>query len=672
MASNKTFVLFIFFLLSLCLPNSYAKMGDFQANTIMPIEWQAIKLQENIEEKIKRSLTPLIKESDYIIEVKIDFDMDKAEDPSSKKITKATQRKKVQFSNAPMPKDGDDFVVFNKLGLEAPLAGEDPVESVTSEVELAQKALIETNDRFNLFNFLNAINIKLTFDKSLSDKSKLNIKKIVEGLSFNTKDVIPQVHIQYLDLKDSSIRPEPKLNPDAATAKGEDKAKTPFSERFKNLDIMLGLIISSLIFGIVALYIAHHGSKTEEIQKGENENVNEETAENKVEEEIIDEEVPVEEEVLLEGDDMILDLTKTDMQTMRINEGLERFRKVMSHHRSETILLIKGWIKVGKGSEAQALKGLVQLLTDNELGDIFKCLTLDERSSWKMCLDGELNKEELSKTFIYVSNSIMQMIMVPSLIDDYEICDMLLVLSADDASKFCIQHPELGVVFTNVLSSKTISEMFKVMPVEVSTSIIERSSLFKKEEILALMPLLKETLKEVKDKRERPPFLKRILEILPTARPEIEKKLYGTLLKHLTVEDVSYSVISMLPLELINELPDAIYRDIVASMPLENQVPYFVSLGEDRVAQLDRVASKGSKNREMIDFEVSSTLKNEILTKKILTERKASIEFDFLKAARAFIAGNPESHKEIYPIMERWLEDIKKESNAQVLTDLAA
>ncbi len=674
MENRKSLVGAILFL-SLILPLQVnAKMGEFQGNTVMPVEWQAIKLQENIEDKIKRSLNPLIKENDYVIEVKIGFDLDKAEDPSSKKVTKTIQRKKVQFSNTPLPKDGDDFVVFNKLGLEAPVVGDEPVESTTSEIELAQKAMIEMNDRFNLFNYLNTIDIKLTFDKSLPEKSKLNIKKIVEGLSFNTKDVLPQINIQYLDLKDPKVMNDQKA--DAAAMKGKadnEKNSTSFGERFKNLDIMLGLIISAIIFGLVALYIAHKGSKVEEKQEAKNENVNEGTSDDSVEEVIAEEVPPTEdEEILLEGEDMILDLTKTDMQTMRINEGLERFRKVMIHHHSETILLVKGWIQVGKGLEAQALKGLVQLLVDQELADIFKSLTIDERSSWKMCLDGELNKEEMSKAFIYISNSIIQMMMVPSLIDDYEICDMLLILSADDASKFCIQHPELGVVFTNVLSSKVISEMFKVMPLEVSADIIERSTLFKKEEILGLMPLLKETLIKVKDKRERPPFLKRIVEILPTARPEIEKKLYGTLLKHLPVEDVCESAINIFPMELVNGLPDTIYREIVALMSIEQQVLYFVSMGDNRYEQLDRIASKGSKSREMIEFEVNATLKNEMATRRIMIDKKSNIEMEFLKSVRNYISTHPESQKEVYPVMTRWLEEIKSESDDQVLPSLAA
>jgi hypothetical protein len=357
---------------------------------------------------------------------------------------------------------------------------------------------------------------------------------------------------------------------------------------------------------------------------------------------------------------------------MRINEGLERFRKVMIHHHSETILLIKGWIMVGKGLDAQALKGLVQLLEDNELTDIFKSLTIDERSSWKMCLDGELNKEETSKAFVYISNSIIQMMMVPSLIDDYEICDMLLVLSAEDASKFCVQHPELGVVFTNVLSSKIISEMFRLMPLDISSDIIERSTLFNKDEILAQMPLLKETLMKVREKRERPPFLKRILDILPTARPEIEKKLYGTLLKHLPVEDVCESAISIFPIDLVDGLPDAIYREIIALMPIENQVQYFVSMGDVRISQLDRIASKGSKSREMIEFEVNAILKNDIVARKIMGDKKSAIDQNFLVDVRNFISTHPEAQKEIYPVMKKWLENIKEESNVQALDILAA
>ncbi len=678
MQNNNKFILIFFILLSINPFCAYTKIADFQSSVPVPVEWQAIKLQENIEDKIKRSLNPIIKENDYIIEVKIGFDIDKAEDPSSKKVTKTIQQKKVKFSNSALPADGDDFVVFNKLGLEAPIVGDEPVETITSEVELAQKAMIEMNDRFNLFNFLNTIDIKLTFDKDIPEKGKINIKKIIEGLSFNTKDVIPQINIQYLELKESMVKNDPKLNPDLLGIQGKEKEKeknkdkvdpakinTSLPERFKNLDIMIGLIISALIFALVALYITHIGSKVDETNKNKNENMNEGGTEDLLTEKREEDDLP-------EDDDMTIDLQKTDIQTMRINEGLERFRKIFTHHRGEAIHLIKGWIKIGKGNEGQALKGLVQLLEDNELSEIFKFLTIDERGSWKMCLDGELNKDELSKAYIYISNTIIQMMMVPALIDDYEICDLLLLVTAEEASKFCVQHPQLGVVFTNVLSAKTISDMFKLMPLEAVTDIIERSSLFKQQELLALMPLLKETLMKVKQKREsRPPFLKRIIDILPTVNFEIEKKLYGTLVKHLSIDDICEFAIKIFPYELMNRLPNNIYKDVVGKMSIEIQVEYFVAQGEERVTQLDRIASKGSKSREMIEFEVNAILKNEILTKKIIVDKKTTIDQEFLLSIRDFISVNPETHKEINIIMREWLgkikEDIEKEIKESAL-----
>lgn len=85
-------ILFIIALIiSMCVMpmNLSAKMSELSQGTpLMPVEWQAIRLQESIEGKIIRSLNPIIKESDYVIEVKIGLDLDNFEDPSSKKITK--------------------------------------------------------------------------------------------------------------------------------------------------------------------------------------------------------------------------------------------------------------------------------------------------------------------------------------------------------------------------------------------------------------------------------------------------------------------------------------------------------------------------------------------------------------------------------------------------------
>jgi hypothetical protein len=657
-------VILIFILILSSFP-AFSKMSELQGNVQMPVEWQVIKLQENIEEKITRSLMPLIRPEEYVIEVKIGIDTEKVEDPSSKKVMKNIQKKKVRFSNSEIPKEGDDYVLFEKLGLEAPIFGEEPVEMQTSEVELAQKALIELNDRYNLFNFLGTIDINLTFDKGLNAKTKESIQKVVHGLSFNTKDVLPQINIQYLDLK-SAKTPSELLKGDSGSKdkNGElSDNKNGFFDRFKNLDVMIGLILSALLLALAAIYVARKGSKVEEEVKAKNDN------EEKVESEAIEEtqsgeEQPIDEGLILEGDDMSIDLTKTDPQTTRINEGLERFRKIYQHHYNDMALMIKAWIKIAKNEEATALKSLVQMLTDVELTEIFKCLTIDERSTWKMCLDGELNKEELAKSFAFISNQIMQTMMVPSLIDDYEICDLLLALRAEDAAQYSEEVPELGMIFANVLSSKTIGEMLKMIPVDLASEIIVMSSSFKKEDIINKMPVLKEKLLEFKAKRERPPFIKRIFDILPSSRPELEKKLYATLLNHLSMDEVVNVAMKAFPSDLLVYLPDTLYKDAVGKMPSDVQVQYFICLNEeDREAAMNRFAAKGSKQRDMVDLEINSLLKNEMLTSRIRNEKKEALELEFLGFVRNYINETEEAKKEIYTMVEGWLKEIKSDDS---------
>jgi hypothetical protein len=211
-----------------------------------------------------------------------------------------------------------------------------------------------------------------------------------------------------------------------------------------------------------------------------------------------------------------------------------------------------------------------------------------------------------------------------------------------------------------VLSSKTIGEMFTMMPMDLVTDIIEKSSMFRKEEVLAQMPLLKEKMLEIKYKRERPPFLARIFDILPTAKPELESKLYSTLIQHCSWEDVRDAAIRTLPSDLIWNLPNSIFKAVVSAMPLETQVQFFASQEDSmRAANFERFASKGAKNREMIEIEVNALAKNEIAIRKIQVDKKASIDAEFLIMAREYIGSVPEAQSEMKTEVEIWLKKIK-------------
>jgi hypothetical protein len=223
-----------------------------------------------------------------------------------------------------------------------------------------------------------------------------------------------------------------------------------------------------------------------------------------------------------------------------------------------------------------------------------------------------------------------------------------------------MEYRELGAIFANVLSSKTIGEMFTLMPMDVTTDIIERSSMFRKEEVLAQMPLLKEKMLEVKYKRERPPFLARILDILPNAKPELETKLYSTLIQHCAWDDVQETALKFLPREVLTNVSDSIFKGVIGAMSLEAQVQFFASRpDEERLESIDRFASKGSKTREMIDVEINMITKNEVALRRLQNDRKKSIDDDFMILTREYIEQHPEAQSEMKSEVEIWLQNIK-------------
>ncbi len=665
-------------LLSIISSVSFAKSFGDEYEGMSPLEWQIVRLQETIEKKIVKSLKPVIKEDEYIVEVKIGVDKEAVENPTSKKITKTKQSSKVKFTTSEASKDGEEYVIFSKLGLEAPVFGDEPVEIQNSEVELAQKAYIEMSDRYNLFKYLKTIDVNLTFDSGLSENAKGVIRKVVQGLSFNINEVVPQINLQFLDLKANQIKSNPEAALAAASVGGggngqskmdgilkqqnEKKIVPKWYENFKNLDVMLGLVLSAIILAIALVIISknfHSSSDNKQEESGSNsvqENAPDNVAEN---------------EDTGEGeDDMIYDLTKTDLVTTKITDGLERFRKANLNHYNDTILMIKNWIKTGGEQEVKALSALVLILTDTELAKIFNSLSIDERSQWKSLLHSEMSKEEISKAFTFISNKIIEMMMVPSLINDFEICDLLLDVSPSLAIKFAQKNMELGILFVNVLSANVIGEMFKIMPAELVEELIDQGADFKTEQIQQLLPSLKEQLVEVQSKREKPPFLKRILDILPSARPEIETKLYSTLLKHFTEDEVKITALKMFPRFLIPQIPDTVFKQVVAMMPLDVQIQYFASLDNDkRDISLDRFAVKGSKAREMVEVELMMITKNEVVLKKLQKDKKEILDQEFVSNVRKLIFSDMEMQREVIDQLENWLSQMKNQNEIGMAVD---
>lgn len=97
-------------------------------------------------------------------------------------------------------------------------------------------------------------------------------------------------------------------------------------------------------------------------------------------------------------------------------------------------------------------------------------------------------------------------------------------------------------------------------------------------------------------------------------------------------------------------------------MPIDLQVQYFASMdSEEREQNLNKFATKGTKNREMIDLELNPILKNEVQLKRMQTDKREKLQTEYLNYARQFVASSSDAQKEIVPIIENWLIDLRDE-----------
>lgn len=671
MNSLRFLKIFSFLFVFLIPSELWASVLDSSLEFNAPIQWQQLKLQQNIEQKISRSLSPVLAEKDYIIEVKIEIDPNFTAPTTPKKITKGKQSKKIKYTNGEQTKDDGDYVVFSKFGLEAPAVGDDEVYTETSEAETTQKAIIEVSNHFNIFNYLKGIEITLTFDTNLSNTTKDVLKKIVSGLRFNYNNVIPQINIRYLELK-------PLLKPAPISSVNKESVEKKFNLsdifKFNNLDLALSVILATLMIAAVMIYLGRQKKKEQSESASGQTNAqslsgHDEASANEGGTSGKDSAKGAEKDDKSKasgsganGTSTLSDFEDDEMRREELKkkteEGLERFRKALNNHFDQTIITLKKIIKSNKEADGLALKTLTDTLTDSELSKIFQSLSIDERNTWKTYLDIELDVENAVKAFNYISARLMEAMMLPLAVEDIEIFDFLVSVPPKDAAAICQEDIELAVILTNMVSTDITAEMFKLIPEPALSTIIEKSLTFSPQDLERKTPLLKEKIKQLKQKNQKPPFIMKVVEMLPSAQKEIEVKLYKTLQPYFEQDELQKLAMANLPKCLLGEIPDSVFKFTLSQMPTDFQVKFLTLLDEEeRINKLNILASAGSKAREILELEIEAITKNPTALNKLIKESALEIQAKYLKIARESISKNIELQLEVQPLLTKWFEE---------------
>lgn len=659
---------FILVAVALLMMSSQSKGRD-ESVALAPLPslfWQKQELQKNLFFKIDRTLSPIISNDKYLIDVKIETtqpttpDFHKAlggEDEAPVKEKKNPPQ--IRLSEAPADSLPNDYVLFSKFGLEAPLIDDfsdfqpdgkihlqlekDPKEEALKKQPTTIEQMWKYNQSLDIFNNLQSVSVTVKIDSSLEESVKTVVKNLLNAIDFNLGDVKPEIIVTYVKFERSKV-PE--------NAHGIVDVLSRFSN-------MIGLILAALVLGFIAWIL---------FKKYENMNKSSKDTESS-------------HEPKGSSSDQGEDGKTSEQQGSLSTEdgsyltGVERFKAYLDNNYKSALSLIKRWLSDNSKDIDLALSVLVMKLPNQDLSKLFSDLNHNERNMWKSRLKNDLSKDEIGKAEAFVSKSVVEEILVPFAIDDSEICDLLLKIRPEDAASIASSNKKLGIVFMNVMTPSFTSSILNYLDNMTATYIIQESVSFNSSVVSSILEELRNELKRFVRPTIKSPFLDNVKNIISNTVSEKEEALFRALV--LSGDRDRFETIARdnFPSKLIPELPERFLKIVLQKYPLDEKVLFLLSLDRgNREFYMEIFAKEGTKAKDLLDLEFGNA-ENDFVIKKKITEEKDQLWIHFANYVRREIKRETTFKSEIDEKVFKWCQEfweVNSNSDATQILSLAS
>lgn len=633
---NNIFTIFFVYLF-LLTPFSLAQIGA--TNSVLPsIEWQKIQLEEKLRLQVESALRGILIQNQYILD--LGLEVTSPSQPDFMLAPPPPVKEKIRFTNNKVEDSSGDYIIFQKIGLEAPIVADfRPVEEAKkSEFE----HLWKYNQSMNIFNNLKSVDLKVSVDDRLSEKTIKKVEKTLSEVNFNLGKLIPTVQVVA-----SNFVSEPKVKKEMTIWD-----KLEWVSKFAN---MIGLLLATLLAAIVAfiLFKKYAALKQEELaQKAQA--MAPPAEEKKKDEDKEDNKNKIENNAAAVGPNEESSLS-----------GIERFKTFFKKSPVEATLIIKKWLKSDTNIEKQSLCALVQHLENENLSQLFAHLTQKDREDWKKIIANHHGNEDLKKTMDFISSQIVEEIIVPPLVVDSELCDLLLNTSTHQAAKFIQDDPSYGPLLLNVMNTKYVSSMLTLLNSQELNDALNTSFSFSEEKIRTMSTELKKRLAHYAETAARNQFLEKILELIPMATPENERPLFQSLVEGEYFRELELAAINHIPSEIIVALPSNIVGELLAPYTMNKRTELVASLTDENIKSIivSSFAPEGSTAKEMLELELES-YQLDLKLRKHIKENREKIWQKYITHCRTLLTEDAKFEEIRDSLIRNWIAKLKGEEIA--------
>lgn len=621
---NKIIIYFSILLFSFSSVAKELPMGSMPS-----LEWQKRELEKELSTKIDQKLGTVFHGQKYYYNINISTLPLKK--PNFKQI-EASKVPPVKHSNKKAEAVNNDYIVFNKFALEVPsisLLNSDNVKEHISELEYIWKY----NESIDIFNNLDSVEISFYFDEKIPEAKREQIKKMIETINFGLPDIIPSFNYSYSNLNFMATETSKKI--DDAKDKKEAEAKAKDMEGFGNYALAFSLILASIILGIFGLMLIN---KYAQIKKPSSEA---QTANSNNDKNNSDKDAAT--------------LNQANTETAENEEsGFHRFVEYLEKTPNRASLLVKKWIKANDDQSAQALYGLVKMLDNDRLKIIFQNISQTERENWKNILNQpSAITDDLKVVGQFISNEIVDDMIVPNIVEDEELLDQLISLSDEKAASFLKENKDYAPYLINILNTKSVNGIFTYLrPVEIK-EVLKASSTVNMDHFKNIVDNFKESLSPFIGTENTKIHLRKIAQLISLSNAFTDMAFYEAL-KEEKEENLIFEVAkNYYPSQLILNLDQTLLGKIITNYPNVKKTKLIYSLSDDKQKLLTDAISIESM-KEMILMEIESIEFNQQLKAEIINS-KEDIWNEFVLYSREIIKSDYQNSDNYREVLAYWV-----------------
>lgn len=621
------------------------------AESFMPsIEWQKASLKRDITHKIERRLDTVIENKRYFLDVKILASMPPMPDFS---IPTEQPPEGIRFSNRTPDQSSGDYIVFSKFGLEIPTvsAMEPAPAPKKSDYEFKWKY----NRSLDIFQNIEEIEIAVSLNQDYPEEFRVMLQAIIESVDLGVLDIEPIYTFNYINLSPLSEKSEEVIaKADEATPV---ETKPDLIELISKFSNAIALILATLLLGIISFILL---KKYEKIKKDDRMSL----------QGALNSEEKREDEKKDKNDELAAGAggSNNGKDEGHHIDGFERFTNYLESNPNEAIMIIRKWIKANRVECKKALYGLVKSLDTKSLSNIFDKIPSQFREDWKSIInEKEAYISDLNEIEAFVSNEIIQDIIVPSAIQDDDLLEIIVNMTDSNSAQFISDNPEMGAYYLQLLNTKQIGQIFNLLDQPQITKALKFMTKTSGEDIALHAQELKEAITPYSNIEVEDSAIKKIAELLPLSAISKDQPLYDSLRDAKAFGAVARLAKDHFPSFLIKNLSEQLTESLLSSYPIKKKAELFYILDEQtREHFYECLGEAGDTAKEMIQIELDNFESNEVASKD-LEKRSTLIWEEFVGHSRKKISITYESNTELQEVIRNWMS--KKNTQLNIVED---